>query len=141
MRKNMKSKSKINNFVLFDGVESFTANGFYDHWLSSLDFNVYSKSYIEFSGNKVFLFQNREQELSTLQSFFSSIDLENIADEFGMKIKIKNDVSYCVVKGHEFDSFYAIQYNSISPYYIIFGVGGNENIESLYIHGIWELYS
>jgi hypothetical protein len=137
----MKIKSKINNFVLFDGVKSFTASDFYDNWLSSLDFTAYSKSFIEFSGNKVLLFQNREQELSTFQSSFSFIDIENIANEFGMKIKIKNDVSYCVVKGHEFDSFYAIQYNSTSPYYIIFGVGGSKDIDSLYIHGIWELDS
>lgn len=123
---------KENNFFFFDGIKIFECYKTYDNWLSSVDYNIYSKSYVQSDGVKILLFENRKELL--VGENYSNEKLISIADKYDL-IYNNSEKCYCVAKNHLYDRFFIVQYKS---YTIIYGLGGTKSIESIYIHGVWK---
>ncbi|WP_205692167.1 hypothetical protein, partial [Cellulophaga sp. Z1A5H] len=61
-------------FSFFDGVKLFENLLSYDDWLSSIDYSLWSKSYVQMNNNKLFIIKESVKVLSTFK-FFNLIDL------------------------------------------------------------------
>ncbi len=65
-------------FSFFDGVKLFENLFSYDDWLSSIDYSLWSKSYVQMNNNKLYIIKENVKVLSTFR-FYNKSELELIA--------------------------------------------------------------
>lgn len=127
---------QISEFIFNDGINNFEVKKKYDNYITSLDFNDYSKSYVIINDEKINLFQSNAFQLK-VGNDFKNKDLEEISNQYDLIIIDDNYGVRCVTKNHFFEDFYYLNYNN--KYIVIYSLGGSRFIESIYIHGVWKI--
>lgn len=127
---------KIGNFIFNDGIKQQEVFEKYDNWLTSLEYDDYSKAYVVIDDEKINLFQSNAFQLK-VGNDFKNKDLEEISNQYDLIIIDDNYGVRCVTKNHFFEDFYYLNYNN--KYTVIYSLGGSRFIESIYIHGVWKI--
>ncbi|WP_136667463.1 hypothetical protein [Flavobacterium sp. H122] len=127
---------KIVDYIFNDGHHDNDVKEIYDNYFTSCDFEVFSKSFVKVCGEKIMLFGSNNIKLKNEVNSDDSF-LSEIADKFDLILKIDGFSLKCVVENHFFDDFFFLNYDE--KYIIIYGLGGSKFVESIYIHGLWEV--
>ena len=131
---------RVEDFVVYDGVKSFTTKLIYDNWLTGLDFNTYSNSSISFEGTQLRLFGNSNSSELKISDALKNNNLTKMAQDYNLILTGDGNHSRLVAKGHEYESFYfLVEKLENKSFAVIYGIGGSRSPESLYIHGVWEV--
>ena len=123
---------RISNYIFFDGVNQYNVFEKYDNWLTSLNYDDYSKSYVEVNNVKIYLFDLYEELTS---DNFKIEKLEEISSKYDLIFKNDERLQKCVAKSHVVEKFFITEKNR---YVIIFSLGGTKSFELIYIHGVWN---
>ncbi|MFL1897212.1 hypothetical protein ACJRPK_16030 [Aquimarina sp. 2-A2] len=124
-------------YKFYDGLKTFNIDKTYDNWLSSTDFKVYSKSYIEYDNNKIELFSKQTKKIDR-NSTIAKETLEYVAEQFGFVFNNKDEFSFYNEK-YKYDTYYLVSQKYGDSYLLtIFSLGGTKSPESITIYGLWE---
>ncbi len=127
---------KIDSFIFFDGEKSFQINdGIYNDYFTSVDYEEYSKSYVEFNNKKIMLFDYKSILSLTTFSDFTKTELEDLAILFDLELKEYQPNDYELTKKGHYGNFKKVENNDFT---LIFELGGGRAIEEIYIHGLWK---
>ncbi|MFL1894051.1 hypothetical protein ACJRPK_00010 [Aquimarina sp. 2-A2] len=126
-------------YKFYDGLKTFNIDKTYDNWLSSTDFKVYSKSYIEYDNNKIELFSERTRKIDR-NSTIAKETLEYVAEQFGFGFVFNNKGEFSFYhEKHKYDTYYLASQKHGDNYILtIFSLGGSKSPESITIFGLWE---
>lgn len=125
---------KINNIIFNDGIKQQEVFEKYDNWLTSLEYDDYSKAYVVIDDEKIDLFNN-SKELK-VGNDFELEDIKEISKNYNLEILDNNIGVRCVTKTHFFDRFFITENKK---YLIIYSLGGTKSFESIFIYGIWKI--
>lgn len=125
--------ARIESFIFNDGIKQSDVKKMYDNWLTSIDYDDYSKAFIIVNGKKINLF-DRAKELKVGQNFDSK-ELEVISERYNLLLIDDNQRGLrCSTKSHFSERFYIIRDNG---FVVIYSLGGTKSFESIYLHGVW----
>ncbi|MBP2617881.1 hypothetical protein [Chryseobacterium jejuense] len=123
---------RIENFIFYDGIKEIAVDKTYDNWLTSLNYDDYSKAFIIVNHDKIKLFDTAK-ELKVGQNFDSK-ELEAISERYNLLLIDNERGLRCSTKSHFSERFYIIRENG---FVVIYSLGGTKSFESIYLHGVW----
>lgn len=128
----------INNYTFFDGIKEKEVNVSYDDWLSSTEFSVYSKSFVQVGTDIINLFQKNTKKIEDF--YTKDKELFNQLNEslhYTVEEKDKNNYKIYHNK-HRYDSYYyACEEINKKKYLIFYSLGGSRFVESITIYKVF----
>lgn len=125
---------RVEKFIFNDGIKEMKVDKTYDNWLTSLNYEDYSKAFIMVDHQKINLFDDAK-ELKVGQNFDSK-ELEIISERYNLLLIDDNQRGLrCSTKSHFSERFYIISDND---FVVIYSLGGTKSFESIYLHGVWN---
>ncbi|WP_158975055.1 MULTISPECIES: hypothetical protein [unclassified Cellulophaga] len=121
-------------FSFFDGVKLFENLLSYDDWLSSIDYSLWSKSYVQMNNNKLYIIKENVKVISTFK-FFNLIDLEKILKKYELQIKEENGIYYSYTPIHNSRQLEISENDNLLA---IYSIDGERAPESIFIYGVFK---
>lgn len=120
-------------FSFFDGVKFFENFFSYDNWLSSIDYSLWSKSFVQVNNNKLYIIKENVKVLSTFR-FYNKSELELIAKKYDLIINEENGNYYAYAPNHNSRQL-AISENDFLI--AIYSIDGQRAPESIFIYAVF----
>jgi hypothetical protein len=122
------------DYIFFDGKKVHQVTNQFDDWLSSVDYSVWSNSYIEIKNKRIYIIKENVKILSTLKNF-DQLQLELLSQKYNLKIKEENGIYYAYTDNHNSGQFQISQNNALT---VIYCFEGGKAPESIFILGVFE---
>jgi hypothetical protein len=121
-------------FSFFDGVKLFENLFSYDDWLSSIDYSLWSKSYVQVNNNKLYIIKENVKVLSTFR-FYNKSELELIAKKYDLIINEENENYYSYAPNHDSRQLEISENDNL---FAIYSIDGERAPESIFIYGVFK---
>lgn len=131
---------EMSGYVFFDGVKEKNVSKSYDDWLSTSDFQIYTKSYVKVNSEVIYLFGENRQKMEGFyqknKKIFYKLNekLNFLVEESG------SEENKIFSKKYKHDDYYVLRKKTTKKEYLVFySLGGSRFVESINIYGVFIL--